>query len=60
MTAPTVTRQAAWRPPVHAVNAFRAESGVPPPVKSWLQTADENPVFTALLPAQSARGGIKW
>lgn len=59
-TAPTVTRQAAWRPSVPAVNAFRAESGVPPPVKSWLQTADENPVFTALLPAQSACGGIKW
>ena len=28
-----------------AFNVFRAESGVPPPVKSWLQTADEKPFY---------------
>lgn len=27
------------------VNVFRAESRVPPPVKSWLQTDDEKPFY---------------
>ncbi|KAL7395605.1 hypothetical protein ABVT39_020088 [Epinephelus coioides] len=31
--------------PISAFNVFRAESGVPPPVKSWLQTADEKPFY---------------